>query len=68
MRKGGGAAGVEALHPSATRQSARVIHGSHFASKSGHKSVRHEKAADTPCAARTVDSDVCGDVEKSEEN
>ena len=36
--EGRGEAGVEALHPSATCRSARVIHGSHFVSKSHHKS------------------------------
>lgn len=45
--KGRGEAGVEALHPSATCRSARMIHGSHFVSKSHHKSVCHEKEADT---------------------
>lgn len=39
----GGETGVEALHPSAACRSAWVIRGSHFVSKTHHKSVCHEE-------------------------
>lgn len=42
----------EALHPSATCRPAWVIHGSHFTSKSHHKSVCKEKEAGARSASR----------------
>lgn len=61
---------MEALHPSATCRSARVIHGGHFESKSRHKSVCHEKESDNSSRGRrTQESSMhVGDAEKAEEN
>lgn len=70
-RGGSGEAGVEALHPSATCRSARVIHGSHFVSKSHHKSSLPWKGGRHSLCLETINagiSQMCvGDKENETE-